>query len=92
VRVALESAHAYGVRSSYQEVKAMAAATTPFLSIEEYLHTSYEPDADDGLVTLSDMLRASGSVRRAEGILQLQGTSIQLDLAALSAAMQKKKR
>jgi Uma2 family endonuclease len=24
----------------------MAAATLPFISIEEYLHTSYEPDAD----------------------------------------------
>jgi hypothetical protein len=53
----------------------MAAATTPFVSIEEYLRTRYEPGADD-----------------VDGILQLEGTPIQLDLAALSRAMQKKKR
>jgi Uma2 family endonuclease len=177
----------------------MAAATTPFVSIEEYLRTSYEPDADyvDGeieernvgewdhsklqkLITLAfaafeadgeylvafetrvqtaatrfrvpdicviraedepdrivtappmlcievlspedrysrvharcqdylrmgvpevwifdpetmtvDVLRASGSIRRTEGLLKLEGTPIQLDLGALSAAMTRRKR
>lgn len=177
----------------------MAAATLPFISIEEYLHTSYEPDADyvDGeieeryagewdhsklqkLITLAlaafeadgeylvafetrvqtsatrfrvpdicviraedepdrivtappmlcievlspedrysrvharcqdyvrmgvpevwifdpetmavDILRAHSSVRLTDGILQLEGTPIKLDLAELSPAMLKRKR
>jgi Uma2 family endonuclease len=39
-----------------------------------------------------DVLTASGSIKRSDGILKLEGTPIQLDLAALSAAMKKKKR
>jgi Uma2 family endonuclease len=39
-----------------------------------------------------DVLTASGSTRRTDGILKLEGTPIQLDLAALAAKMKKKKR
>jgi Uma2 family endonuclease len=177
----------------------MAAATLPFVTIEEYLHTSYEPDADyvdgeieernvgewdhsklqkylilalaafeaegdylvaqeqrvqvsatrfrvpdtcvilgedepEGIITVPpilcievlspedrysrvharcqdylrmgvpevwifdpesmavDVLRASGSIRLTDGLLQLEGTPIQLDLAAISTAMKRKKQ
>ncbi len=39
-----------------------------------------------------DVLTASGSTHRTEGILKLEGTPIQLDLAALTARMRRKNK
>ncbi len=39
-----------------------------------------------------DVLTASGSTHRTEGILKLEGTPIQLDLAALTAKMRRKNK